>query len=218
MVRPPMPVLSGAVTFARFRAEPASGRSDPKRWLLRGLARKAFQPLEVRKAEADRSAGFVELEDHDAVAFAVGAVFQGEHALFSWRVDTLRVPASDVKAELDKWAAAFLAEQGRPPAKREKAQRKDEVRQLLRQRATPTSRTFDVSWNLAKGEVAVWAASRKLVEEVAAEMEEAFAVKLAPASASAGAVRAGIPEEALAPTSALFGDFGGRGEVARGKA
>jgi recombination associated protein RdgC len=213
-----MPVLSGVVTFARFRVEPTGARSDPKRWLLRGLARKAFESLEARKAEADRSAGFVELEDHDAVSFAAGAVFQGGHALFSWRVDTLRVPASAVKAELDRWAAAFASEQGRPPTKREKAQRKDEVRQLLRQRATPTSRTFDVSWNMASGEVAVWAASRKVVEEVAAELEEAFTVKLAPASASAGAVRAGIPEEALAPTLALFGDFGGRKEVAPGKA
>ena len=210
-----MPIQSGAVTFARFRSEPAGARPDAKRWLLRGLRKKAFEPLEARKPEDDRAAGFVELEDHDATGFEAG-LFQGEHALFAWRIDRLEVPAKAVKAEVDRWAAAFTAEQGRPPGRREKAGRKEEVRQLLRQRAEPSSKVIDVSWNLETGEVAVWATSRKVVDEISTAMEEVFAVSLHAVSVGATATRSKLPEAALGPTAALVG-LGGQ-EVSRGQA
>lgn len=210
-----MPVKSGAVTFARFRSEPARARPDAKRWLLRGLRKKAFQPLEARKPEHDRAAGFVELEDPDATGFEAG-LFHGEHALFAWRIDELKVAAKQVKAEVDRWAAAFAAEKGRPPGRREKGARKAEVQQLLRQRAEPSSKVLDVSWNLQTGEVAVWVTSRKVVEEISAAMEEVFGVSLQPVSVGATAARSKLPEAALGPTAALVGL--GREEVARGEA
>jgi len=210
-----MPIQSGAVTFARFRSEPAGARPDAKRWLVRGLRKKAFEPLEARRPEDDRAAGFVELEDHDAAGFEAG-LFQGEHALFAWRIDRLEVPAKAVKAEVDRWVAAFTAEQGRPPGRREKAGRKEEVRQLLRQRAEPSSKVIDVSWNLDTGEVAIWATSRKVVGEISATMEEVFAVSLHAVSVGATATRSKLPEAALGPTAALVG-LGGQ-EVSRGEA
>ncbi len=208
-----MPIQSGAVTFARFRSEPTGARSDAKRWLVRGLRKKAFAPLEARKPEDDRAAGFVELADHDAAGFE-GGLLEGEHAVFSWRIDQLKVPSKAVKAEVERWAAAFAAEHGRPPARREKAARKEEVRQLLRQRAEPSTRVVDVSWNLETGEVAVWGSSRKVVDEISAAMEEVFGVALHPVSVGATAARAKLPEAALGPTAALVGGE----EVGRGEA
>jgi recombination associated protein RdgC len=75
---------------------------------------------------------------------------------------------------------------------------------------------FDVSWSLDAGELQLWAASRKVVEEVAAAIEAGFEVKLAPLSAGAQAVRAGHGEGALAPTAALLGVS--REEARRGEA
>jgi recombination associated protein RdgC len=199
-----MPVQSGAVSFARFRSEPAGARPDAKRWLTRGLRKKAFQPLDARKPEDDRTAGFVELEDHDASGFEDG-LFHGEHALFAWRIDQLKVAAKAVKTEVSRWAAAFAAEKGHPPGRREKAARKGEVVALLRQRAEPSSKVLDVSWNLATGEVAVWATSRKVVDEIGAAMEEVFGVALHPVSVGATAARAKLSDAALAPTAALAG-------------
>jgi recombination associated protein RdgC len=199
-----MPVQSGAVSFARFRSEPAGARPDAKRWLTRGLRKKAFQPLEARKPEDDRAAGFVELEDHDATGFESG-LFQGEHALFAWRIDQIKVAAKAVKAEVGRWAAAFAAEKGHPPGRREKAARKHEVVTLLRQRAEPSSKVLDVSWDLSTGEVAVWATSRKVVDEISAAMEEVFGVALHPVSVGATAARAKLSDAALAPTAALAG-------------
>ena len=73
-----------------------------------------------------------------------------------------------------------------------------------------------MSWSLDGGELLVWAASRKAVEEIAAGVEAAFEVKLAPRSAGAQAVERKLPEDALAPTPELLG-LGGE-EALRGEA
>jgi recombination associated protein RdgC len=215
MVRAPMPVLRGAVTFARFRSETGKLPQDTRRWLARGLARGAFEPVDVQRGEDDRAAGFVSLEDPDSTEFTSG-VLEGGRALFAFRIDTIRVKAAAVRAELERWAAAFADEHRRAPTRGEKAGAKDEIRHRLRQKQEPTTRVFDVSWSLDTGEAQVWAASRKVVDEVAAAMEAAFEVKLAPMSVGAQAVRAGIAEGALAPTAALLGLSGK--EVGRGEA
>ncbi|WP_242340236.1 MULTISPECIES: recombination-associated protein RdgC [Anaeromyxobacter] len=207
-----MPVLGGAVTFARFRWEPGKKPpSDTRRWLAKGLASGAFEPLDPAKGDEERAAGFVELEDQDATSFA--SIIQGEYALFAFRVDTLKVPAAALRVELERWRVAFEKEHGRPPAKREKAERKEAVRHLLRQRATPSSHVHDVSLNLKAGQVQIWAASRKAVDEVVAALETALEVKLAPLTPAALAARAGTPDAALAPTPELVGLESSRREV-----
>ncbi len=215
MVRASMPVLRGSVTFARYRSETGKRPQDTRRWLARGLDRGAFEPLDPKRGEDDRSAGFVALEDPDATDFSSG-VLEAGRALFAWRVDTIQVKAAAVRAELDRWTAAFGNEHRRPPTRGEKAGAKDEIRHRLRQRQAPTTRVFDVSWSLDGGELQIWAASRKVVDEVAAAIEAAFEVKLAPLSVGAQAVRAGIAESALAPTASLLGLS--REEVTRGEA
>jgi recombination associated protein RdgC len=112
--------------------------------------------------------------------------------------------------------AGFQAEHDRAPTRGEKAGAKDEIRHRLRGRTPPSTRVFDVSWALESGELLVWAASRKAVDEIALAIEASFEVTLAPCSASAQAVRAEIAEAALAPTAALVGLA--QGEVTRGQA
>ncbi len=215
MVRAPMPVLRGSVTFARFRCETGKLPQDTRRWLSRGLARGACEPLDPASGDDDRSAGFVTLEDSASTDFSSG-VLEAGRALFAFRVDRIQVKAAAVRAELERWAAAFQAEHGRAPARGETAGARDEIRHRLRSRTPPSTRVFDVSWALDAGEVLVWAASRKAVDEIAAGIEAAFEVTLAPCSASAQAVRAGIAEGALAPTAALVGLS--KEEVDRGEA
>jgi len=211
-----MPVLRGAVTFARFRTGRAGPpRADARRWLVQGLRKKAFAPLDLQLAEEDRTAGFVELERTDATEFGPD-LFQGEYALFAYRIDAVRVPAAAVRRELDPWAAAFQSEKRRPPTRRERAERREAVRQALRQRVAPTTRVHDVSWRLKAGEVSVWAASRKAVDEVAAALEEALGVELHPVAPGAVAKLGGVADDALSPTPALVG-VGAR-EVAREQA
>ena len=215
MVRAPMPVLRGSVTFARFRSDAGKRPQDTSRWLVRGLERGAFEPLDPKRGEDERSAGFVALEDPDSTDFSSGALEAGR-ALFAWRIDTIRVSGAAVRAELERWAAAFASEHRRAPTRGEKAGAKDEIRHRLRSRQAPTTRVFDVSWSLDAGALQIWAATRKGVDEIAAAIEAAFEVKLAPLSVGAQAVRAGIREDALAPTASLVGLS--REEVTRGEA
>jgi recombination associated protein RdgC len=209
-----MPVLRGAITFARFRVESPKPPQDTRRWLVRGLARGAFEPIDIAKGEEDRAAGFVALDDSDSTEF--GGVLERGRALFAFRVDAIRVKGAAVRAELERWAAAFEQEHGRRPARGEKSTARDQIRHELRRKTEPTVRVFDVSWDVEGRALQVWAASRKAVEEIAAAIEAALEVKLAPMSVSAQAVKARISEAALAPTAALLRLS--REEVGRGEA
>ena len=200
-----MPVLRGAVTFSRFRVEPSpEAGSDSKRWLPKGLRAHAFEPID-RKGEEERASGFVELERTDGVEFAPSALYNGEWALFGFRVDTLKVSASAIKAELETWEKAFEEREGRLPGRAEKAAQRTQVRHMLRQRAVPSTRVSDVSWNLKTGQLQVWAASRRTVEEVAVALESALPVKLTALVPAALAAEAGVAEDALKPTPELSG-------------
>jgi len=200
-----MPLLAGAVTFSRLRAKlPKGAASDTKRWLLGGLRRHAFQPL-VPGGEEDRATGFVELEDSEATGFTPGAVFQGEHALFAWRADAVRVPPALVKAELARWLAAFDAEHGRPPAKREKSEARAAIRQQLRNRTPPSTKVHDVSFDPKTREVLVWAASRKAIEEVAGALQEALGIELEGHVPATLAAWGGIDPDGFGPTAELVG-------------
>lgn len=200
-----MPVLRGAVTFSRFLVEPAEGAAaDLKRSLSRALKARAFAPID-RRSEEERAAGFVELENHDASEFSAGSLFYGEYALFSYRIDAIKIPGPVLRAELDRWATAFEKEKGRPPSRGEKAESKGSLRQMLRNRAVPITKVHDVSWNLKSQQLQIWAASRKAVDEVLNALETAFKVKLIPLIPASAAARMGIEESALGPTAELIG-------------
>lgn len=208
-----MPIQKGSVTFSRYRVEgDPKAPSEIRRWLVKGLKSSAFEPID-RKGDDDRAAGFVELEDADQAEFASSALFYGERALFAWRVDTLKVPASALKTELDKWLAAFEKENGRKPTRGEKTEQKAQLRHTMRSRATPVSKTHDVSWNLKSGELQLWTSSRKIAEEIALALESSLDLKLTPVSPGGKAIARGIPDAQVAPTAALLGV-----EVAHGEA
>jgi recombination associated protein RdgC len=200
-----MPILSGTVTFARFGVEPAEAfPTDVRRWLSRGLRARAFEPID-RRTDEERAAGFVELEDHDATEFSPGRLFYGEYALLAWRIETLKIRAAALKAELAQWAAAFEKEQGRAPARGEKAKRRDALRQAMRAKAEPVTKVYDVSWNLKSQELQVWAASRKVVDEVVLAMESCFRIRLHAQVPSVAARRQGVSDGVLMPTPELLG-------------
>jgi recombination associated protein RdgC len=214
-----MPLLRGAVTFSRYRVEPAGDAppADPRRWLLKGLKARAFEPID-RRTEEERAMGFVELENPEATGFSAGSVYAGEYALFGFRVDTLRVSAAALKAELAKWAQAFEKENDRAPTRAETARSRTELRAMLRQRAVPSTKVHEVSWNQKTQQLQVWAASRKAVDEVAQAIEAALQVELVPLVPAAMAAQAGIAEDALSPTPELVGIEVSAQEVGHGEA
>lgn len=226
-VRPPehgarlMPILRGSVTYSRYQlTQPARRPSDVKRWLLKGLSQNAFKELD-RRSDEDRAAGFVELEDSEATGFSPSHLFYGERALFTWRIDQLKISAGALRSEMEKWKASFEKENGRRPARSEVNEHRAALRQMMRQQALPVTRTHDVALHPGSGELQIWSSSRKVVEEIALSLETGLEVQLRQVSPGARAQAQGVPEDALRPTAALLGvelQVPAEVEVAHGKA
>lgn len=197
-----MPIRRGSVNLARFRL---SGElpKDVKRWLQRGLEKAAFEPIDV-KGDDERTAGFVELEAPERTEFSAGALFHGMHALFAWRVDSLKVKTSAVRAGLLQWSQAFEQKNGRAPGRRERAEQKDTLRKALRAKQDPVTKTFEVSLDLTSLDVFIWATSRTVVDEVQGALESALEVRLVP-RVPAAFLEPGVLD-GLVPTKALFGE------------
>ena len=197
-----MPIRRGSVNLARFRL---SGElpKDVKRWLQRGLEKAAFEPIDV-KGDDERTAGFVELEAPERTEFSAGALFHGLHALFAWRVDSLKVKTSAVRAGLLQWSQAFEQKNGRAPGRRERAEQKDTLRKALRAKQDPVTKTFEVSLDLTSLDVFIWATSRTVVDEVQGALESALEVRLVP-RVPAAFLEPGVLD-GLVPTKALFGE------------
>jgi len=218
----PMPISNGTVTFARFHVEPTETLpSDLRRWLSRGLRARAFEAID-RRGEEERSAGFVEHDNHDATELSAASVLRDAYVLAAWRVDTLKPPPAELKAELASWTAAYHEEHGRAPGRREKAEQRALLRQKLRSEATPVTKVFDLSWNIEAEEMKIWTSSRKVIDEIVLAMESGFRLRLHARVPSAVAQRREIADEVLAPTPALMGmELSGRdaarlAEVTRG--
>jgi recombination associated protein RdgC len=200
-----VPILRGAIGFARFRARWTSERpKDMKRWLARGLRARAFEPIN-RTGEDDRSAGWVELEDSAQTELAPASFLFGEYVLAGWRIDKLRVPAAALKSELESWSREFQKGKGRPPSKAERSEQRETVVHRLRARVIPSSRVYDMSWNLKTDRIQIWAASRAIVEEVESTLETSFDLELDALTPHGTADILGYGAAALQPTAELLG-------------
>lgn len=200
-----MPVLKGAVTFARFRV--VHGKDDTKdlqRSMKEALQTTAFEALDPTSDE-DRSAGWVELEDSESTEFGGPQIMFGDYLMVAWRVDTLRVPAPRVKAEMDRWIKVHEAEKGEPPNRASKKAQKEIIIKQLRGKAFPASRTYDITWNLEKDTLLMWTPARKILEEVQIALEDGFGLHLIPQSPGALTKAANVSGDDIQPTPQLFG-------------
>lgn len=197
-----MPILRGSVTLHRYTVVPIGDDPNWKITLERGLKGRAFEPLD-RQGPDERAAGFVELEDHEATSFTPGTVWFSEHALFSWRVDEIRIPPAALRDELNRWKERFEKENSRPPSRRERNDARDEIRHDLRSRLPISTKTVDMNWKVEAGELEIWAGSRKVLDELEQIVEQSFAVKLTPINPVTVARELAIPESLLQPTPGL---------------
>lgn len=195
-----MPIRRGSVNVARFRIDGDVPR-DQKRWLQKGLGKAAFEPIDP-KGEDERTAGFVELERSDVTEFSSAALFFSQHALFTWRVDKLKVPTNAIRASMLSWVNAFEQKNGRQPGRRERAEQKEGIKKMLRAKQDPVTKLFEVSVDLTTNDVFVWATSRTVVDEVQAVLESSLDVKLVPRVPAAFLPPGAI--DSLTPTPELF--------------
>jgi recombination associated protein RdgC len=195
-----MPIRKGSISCSRFLVEGGIPK-DPKKWLVHALKKSAFEPIDP-KTDEERTAGFVELEDENATSFGTG-LFEGEHAIFSWRVDKIRIPGAAVRAEVAAFAQKYEAKNGRPPSRGQKTEQKDLIRRGLRAKTPAVTKVHDVSLEVKSKHVLVWSASTSIVEEVQGALELGLETKLLPCTPQQ-TVGASVLET-LSPTPELFG-------------
>jgi recombination associated protein RdgC len=204
-----MPIRRGAVSFSRFRVQ-GSRPKDTRRWVLGALKARCFVPIDPQ-GEEDRAAGFVELEQDRRTDFSVGDVFLGRQALCGYRVEKLRIPAGQMRAHLLEWAQRYEVQNRRAPGRRERAEEKEAFRRQLRKKQEPSAKVFDVSLDLATGDVFVWASARAVVDEIQEALEAELKVRLVPRVPAAFAAQRVV--DALEPTPELFGEGASDGEA-----
>ncbi|MDR0966353.1 MAG: recombination-associated protein RdgC [Myxococcales bacterium] len=195
-----MPLLKGSVSFARFHAAPpATAQAEH---LLEGLRLRAFEPIALQ-GEEERAAGFVELENHTSTAFAPSATFQGDWLVCAWRIDTIRISAAQLNEELKAWIQDFENKNERAPSRYERSEAKMALRKELRAVTPPTTKTFDVAWNLGTGALQIFTLSRKLVDEILVAFDKSFDVTPLPRSPQVLFDEAGLQDAHVKPTPEL---------------
>ena len=199
-----MPLLKGTASYTRFLAQTAPGKESKVQYdfIMEGLRGHAFRPIDAA-GEDERSDGFVELERHDSVEFAPSATFEGDWVVCSWRIDTIRISASQLREELSAWCQNFESEKQRPPSRYEKAEAKGALRRELRAVTPPATKTFDVTWNLENGQVQVFCLSPKVVDEIQTVLEKTFEVRLLPRSPQVLFQEEGLQDASVKPTPEL---------------
>ena len=171
-----MPLQRGPVSIARFQLENEIP-TEVRRWLTAALRTRAFEGIDP-KGDEDAASGFVELEDNNATDFSPGSVFIEGHALFAWKIEKLRISASELRNEVKQWGEKFELDEGRPAGRKEKTAAKDAIRQKLRSKAEPSSKVFDVSLNLNNRDVHIWGTTRSAVDEITEAMESTLKTRL----------------------------------------
>jgi recombination associated protein RdgC len=195
-----MPLRRGSVNFAQFVFE-SSPPKDLKRWVLTALKKGAFEPIDL-KSDEERAAGFVELEFSERTDFSVGSVFYSEAALFSFRVDTLKVASAKIRRLLLEWKQTFENSNGRAAGRAETQTQKDQIKKMLRAQTPINTKTFDVSLHFGEKRVLIWATSRTIVEDLQVRLGQGLGVELRPRVPAAFLKSAEL--DALLPTPELF--------------
>lgn len=200
-----MPILRGSVSYARFGVD-APYTPGQVRGLLKRLRSGGFRPID-RSSDDERAVGWVELDDPTATEFLPSRTIFRDRMLCSLRIDTLKVPAEELRRALAEWSQATEQKKGAAPKPREKREKKALLIRKLRRTAPIRTQLIDMSWTLEGQALWFWTSSRRVVEEAWAFVEETFGVHLTPVS-PAGHV-AELPDSLpkLTPTPSLFGNL-----------
>jgi DNA recombination-dependent growth factor C len=164
--------------------------------------------------EKIKSHGFEDFAENDPREEAVGWVavddiflsgptpdrwLIGDTINLSMRIDVRRIPGVIFKRECELLEKSIKEREGREKLSRHERQEvKEIIKQKLSARALPTIRSIEMSWDLGKGEVYLFACSENVSGTFQTLFEKTFNVKLRPLFPFALALRATGDEKGLA--------------------
>ena len=186
-----MGVTRGALTFTRLFVQGKPPKDLRKRYLDAVRLRK-FQPL-AAEDEASEAVGWCVIERPFDLDFQPDRVFYDRFLQLGFRVDKWKIPGVLMKSQVADEEQRMLSRGGREKLTRaEKEDIKLRVIGRLRKKILPTSRAFDVLWDLDAGTVLLFTHSARSTEEFTALFEKTFGLELQADTPYAAAGRAGL--------------------------
>ncbi len=184
-----MGVSRGALTFTRLFVQGKPPKDLRKRYLEAVRLRK-FTPL-APEDEASEAIGWCVIERPFDLDFQPDRIFYDRFVQLGYRVDKWKLPGVMVRSQVADEQQRMLSRAGREKLTRaEKDDIKLRVIGRLRKKILPTSRAFDVLWDLDAGTVLLFTHSARTTEEFAALFETTFGLELQADSPYAAAGRA----------------------------
>jgi hypothetical protein len=185
-------VSRGALTFTRLFVQGKPPKDLRKRYLEAVRLRK-FTPL-APEDEASEAVGWCVIERPFDLDFQADRIFYDRFVQLGFRVDKWRLPGALVRSQVADEQQRMLLRAGREKLTRaEKEDIKLRVTGRLRKKILPTSRAFDVLWDLDAGTVLLFTHGARTSEEFLVLFEKTFGLALQVDSAYAAAGRAQLP-------------------------
>ncbi len=186
-----MGVSRGALTFTRLFVQGKPPKDLRKRYLDAVRLRK-FTPL-APEDEASEAVGWCVIERPFDLDFQADRIFYDRFVQLGFRVDKWRIPGVLLRSQVADEEQRMLSRAGREKLTR--AEREDiklRVIARLRKKILPTSRAFDVLWDLDAGTVLLFTHAVRTTEEFVALFQKTFGLELHVDSPYAAAGRAGL--------------------------
>lgn len=190
-----MSLLAGSLTAARFLVlGPVPSHFD----MGMHLSNDRFRPFEDGLEE--ERLGWCDWRNPLLTPPDPDWMIQDRFALFSLRVDTRRVPATILKAHVELRAQRIIEEQGLKGLGRDaRISIQDEVKAELLQKVSPTTKVYEVAWDLKGGQLWTTAASAKASGALLGLFMKTFGCELQPMAPLVLAARVAphVPTDAL---------------------
>jgi DNA recombination-dependent growth factor C len=170
-------LIYGSGSFTRFMVEGALPEDHLEEFPKR-IARFSFRSID-EASDQERSAGWVNIMDMFDSRLAAMEYLKEPCIALSWRVDARKVPAKALKHYCREAEEKIKTAEGLEfLSKKRRQEIKEGVEAALIKRAIPTSRTYDMIWNLRTGLVIFGAVSNKLCDEFTEFFLQCFGLHL----------------------------------------
>jgi recombination associated protein RdgC len=165
---------------------------DLRKRYLDAVRLRKFTPL-APEDEASEAVGWCVIERPFDLDFQADRIFYDRFVQLGFRVDKWRIPGVLLRSQIADEQQRMLSRAGREKLTRaEKEDIKLRVTSRLRKKILPTSRAFDMLWDLDAGTVLLFTHAARATDEFSALFEKTFGLELEIDSPYAAAGRVGL--------------------------
>ncbi len=172
-----MGILSGSVTYKKFRVEGKPDRSFQQNLAL-SLKRHAFREIDP-KVNAEQSIGWINPYNPLDANLTVERVLIGSYLILGMRRDRKMISNAILKARLSDAMRAAAREKKLKKLPREQIfAMRETIREQLLASVSPQTALYDMAWNYETGTVYLSTQSRNTCVEFSELFEESFELSL----------------------------------------